>query len=253
MSLTYGFYNSRNGDRVYDAVQMSSIFDGIIKDGVYSNFGDHLAVKANEGMTVSIGSGRAWFNHTWTYNDTDITREVTRTTNPLLNKWAAIVLEINSEVEARENTIKVIYGEELSEGAVKPEMIRSATVNQYALAYIYVKGEMTEIGQSDIENAIGTDETPLATGLFEVMSAEMFIKQWEAEYKKNISEDTEAFDQWFRERKIEYQAIFGADQAEFEEWFANLKVQLDENVAANLQRQIDDIIPITFAEIDSIL
>ena len=34
MSVTYGFYNSLNGDRRYDANQMSAIFDGLIIDGV---------------------------------------------------------------------------------------------------------------------------------------------------------------------------------------------------------------------------
>ena len=39
MALTYGFYNSKNGDRKYDAVAMSRMFDGIIRDGVISAYG----------------------------------------------------------------------------------------------------------------------------------------------------------------------------------------------------------------------
>ena len=35
MAFSYGFFDSRNGDRKYDATEFSSIFDGIIKDGVY--------------------------------------------------------------------------------------------------------------------------------------------------------------------------------------------------------------------------
>ena len=40
MSITSGFYNSYNGDRRYNAEQMSAIFDGIINDGVFSNIAD---------------------------------------------------------------------------------------------------------------------------------------------------------------------------------------------------------------------
>ena len=69
MSVTYGFYNSINNDRRYDAIQMSSIFDGIIQDGVLQHFGTAMMVKEGEGMTVNVGIGRAWFNHTWTLND----------------------------------------------------------------------------------------------------------------------------------------------------------------------------------------
>ena len=46
MSLTFGFYNSLNNDRSYDAVDISRIFDGIINDGVYLSIGEKFAVKA---------------------------------------------------------------------------------------------------------------------------------------------------------------------------------------------------------------
>ena len=69
MTVSYGFYNSVNGDRKYDAIQMSSIFDGVIGDGVYETIGDAMMVKAVSGNQVTVGTGRAWFNHTWTLND----------------------------------------------------------------------------------------------------------------------------------------------------------------------------------------
>lgn len=69
MSVTYGFYNSKNKDRRYDAIQMSSIFDGIIRDGILQHVGTAMMVKESTGMMVNVGIGRAWFNHTWTLND----------------------------------------------------------------------------------------------------------------------------------------------------------------------------------------
>ena len=35
MAFKYGFYNSREHDRVYDAEDFSSMFDGIIADGIF--------------------------------------------------------------------------------------------------------------------------------------------------------------------------------------------------------------------------
>jgi len=64
LSVTYGFYNSVNGDRKYDAIQVSSIFDGIVKDGIFMSIGTSFRVKAASGMTVNVGVGRAWFNQT---------------------------------------------------------------------------------------------------------------------------------------------------------------------------------------------
>lgn len=48
MSVTYGFYNSKNHDRRYDAIQMSRIFDGIIRDGVLQHYGTAMMVKESE-------------------------------------------------------------------------------------------------------------------------------------------------------------------------------------------------------------
>ena len=45
--LTYGFFNSKNNDRIYDATDFGSIFDGVINDGVYMGIGNHLAVTAD--------------------------------------------------------------------------------------------------------------------------------------------------------------------------------------------------------------
>ena len=69
MAFTCGFFNSQNGDRKYNAEQMASIFDGLIKDGVYDTVGDIFAVTPGTGMQVRVGSGRAWFAHTWNNND----------------------------------------------------------------------------------------------------------------------------------------------------------------------------------------
>ena len=70
MALTYGFYNSKNGDRKYDAVAMSRMFDGIIRDGVISAYGKTFEVTVNSGNKINVDTGRAWFDHTWTLNDT---------------------------------------------------------------------------------------------------------------------------------------------------------------------------------------
>ena len=69
MSVSSGFFNSLNGDRKYNAAQMSAIFDGLIIDGVFASIGTAVAVKAAGGLTVNVGIGKSWFDHTWTVND----------------------------------------------------------------------------------------------------------------------------------------------------------------------------------------
>ena len=249
--LTYGFYNSLNGDRVYDALQMSSIFDGIIKDGIFMSIGDHMDVTAGTGMQVVVGSGRAWFNHTWTLNDTELPVEV-RESELVLDRIDALVLEVNEEDSVRANSIKFVYGTPSSEPQ-KPELVNTATVHQYALAYVTVRANVTEIVNDDIENAIGTTDTPFITGILDTIDASTLLRQWQSQFNTMMSQDQSSFETWFLDKKVEFEDILITDQAEFEEWFLHLQNELDENQAAHLQRQIDEFVPITNTEIDHLL
>lgn len=191
MALTYGFYNSLNHDRKYDSLQLSRIFDGIINDGVYESIGDALMVKASNAMSVSVGLGRAWFNHTWTLNDALYLVTITDA-ELALNRYDAVVLEVDSG--NRTNSIKVVKGTP-AVNPVKPTLITSDTVNQHPLAYIYVKAKATEITQANIQNAVGTSECPFVTGIMSTISVDNLIQQWSAEFDVLFAELEEKISQ----------------------------------------------------------
>ena len=222
MAVTYGFYNALNHDRLYDAIQMSSIFDGIIRDGIFSTIGDTMIVTAPEdGLYVNVGSGRAWFNHTWTLNDTAYPIEAEQA-EVVLDRIDAVILEVNSSAEVRANSIKFLKGTP-SSNPVKPTLTHNAEVNQYALAYVRIRAGQTTIFQSDIENAVGTDETPFITGVLQQVSIETLLKQWEAEFNTYFTN------------------FQNTSTTEFDDWFQRMKDQLSQDAAGNLQLQIDDI------------
>ena len=100
-SVTCGFYNSL-GDRKYDAIQMSEMFDGIINDGIFASIGTGFVVKADTGNIVNVGIGKAWFNHTWTKNDA-ILPVTCEESEVLLDRIDAIVIEVNTLNEVRDN------------------------------------------------------------------------------------------------------------------------------------------------------
>lgn len=204
MAVTYGFYNSVSGDRKYNAEQMAQLFDGIINDGVFATVGNAFRVSPSSGMVVNVASGRAWFNHTWTYNDDDITRTITTAPTGSLKRIDAIIIEVNTNT--RTNSIKVLNGT-ADMSPVRPTLTQANGVYQYALAYITVNAGTTTITSSMIAGVVGTD-TPYVTGPLETISASALYEYWDAE---------------------------------FFEWFDRLQDILDENVAANLQHQIDDI------------
>lgn len=171
MGFTYGFYNSVDHDRFYDAKQFSSIFDGVIVDGVFNNVpingstenNDRFRVSKKDAMSIKIGRGKAWFNHTWNLNTTEMVLDIDPA-DAILNRYDAVVLEINTDVKIRENFIKVIKGTPAS-SPKKPTMVRSENKFQYALAYVLVRAGIIDLADEDIENVVGTEETPISVSI----------------------------------------------------------------------------------------
>lgn len=166
MSFSYGFYDSLNHDRMYNAAQFGSIFDGIINDGVYKNYLNGFRVEAGGENKVRVLSGRAWFDHTWSYNSSAMTLDLEKS-ELRSNRYDMVVIEVNHNREVRANSIKVIKGTS-GVNAQKPKPIRSNNINQYPLAYVYRQSGRDTVAQSDITITIGTAECPyiqLAKGL----------------------------------------------------------------------------------------
>ena len=207
MSVTSGFFNSVNGDRKYYASQMSAIFDGIINDGVFANIGTALTVKSNEGNTVNIGIGFAWFNSVWVRNDAILPIEMDLS-EVLLDRYDAVVIDIDASDPVRDGTIKMVKGTP-SSSPQKPAMAEATDHHQYPLAYILRKAGSTEIKQADITNTVGTSECPYITGILQVQDIDNIVAQWQ--------------DQW-------------------ETWFSNIQeITIDESIALTLSTQVAEL------------
>lgn len=166
MSVSSGFFNSLNGDRKYNAAQMSAIFDGLIIDGVFASIGTAFAVKAAGGLTVNVGIGKAWFDHTWTVNDSILPMTAPEA-EVLLDRIDAVVLEVNETESVRENTIKFVKGNP-SSAPSRPTLTNEGNVHQYPLCYIYRKYGTAVINQADITPMVGTESTPFVTGILQI-------------------------------------------------------------------------------------
>ena len=204
MALTFGFYDSLNHDRLYNAQQMSAIFDGIINDGVFASVGSHFSVVPGTGMHVLVKSGRAWFNSTWTLNDSDIDLTIDAA-DSLLGRIDTVVLEVNSEQATRANSIKVVKGTAASTPA-KPTLTNTTTVHQHPLAHITVAKNTTAITASMIEIVVGKTDCPFVTAILQTTDITNLFEKWEND---------------------------------FQTWFSTVRSTLDGDVALNLQNQID--------------
>lgn len=183
MAITYGFFNSVNGDRKYNADQMSNYFEGLVSDGVYNGVGNSMVVQASSGMNITVGSGRAIIGSKWIKNDSAYTLTVTGS-HPTLNRYTAVVIKLDKV--NRNISITTIDGTPAST-PTKPTISDSQTVMYLVLAYVYVGAAVTSISQSNITDT-RTDSTVCGwvTGLIEQVDTSTLYLQWQ-----------EAFDTWF--------------------------------------------------------
>lgn len=221
MSFASGFFNSVDHDRLYDATDISRLFDGLIRDGIFASIGDCFVVKQSNQMNVTVGTGRAWFNHTWSYNDA-LYPVTIPPSEILMDRIDAIVLEINSVEAVRANSIKLIKGTP-SSTPTKPALTNTKEVHQYPLAYVKVGKEVTSIRQADIENCVGTSVCPFVTGILEVISIEQLIPQWKDILNRFVEENTANFNTWMNGEKQDYQDWLTAAKKEITDWEATSK------------------------------
>ena len=248
MAFTYGFYNSVNHDRKYDAVQMGMIFDGIITDGIYATYLKAMVVKASENASeVIVQPGRAWFNHTWSYNDSDYPI-ATPDPEVVLDRIDTLVLDINAEDASRTNSFLWVQGTPTSQIPEPPELIHTATHNQYPLCDVYRKAGTTQIYAADITNRVGTSDCPFVTGVLESINIDDLLAQWDDEFHTWERATKSAFEGWMVNQQSVYTAWWDAlklqmagDVADVEAWVASLHDILDSETATHLQNEIDEI------------
>ena len=176
MAVTYGFYNSVNHDRVYDAEQMSSMFDGLILDGVFKNVGNELTVRSGTAMTVIVESGRAWFDHTWTFNDSALVLDISPSSSSY-NRIDSVILEVNKS--SRTNTIKILMGVNAS-SPVPPALQNDNSVSQYRLANVSIPKSSSTVTVTDTR---GTDDCPWARSPIYTAGNDNYYTKEEADTK----------------------------------------------------------------------
>jgi hypothetical protein len=255
MSVSSGFFNSLNGDRKYNAAQMSAIFDGLIIDGVFASIGTAFAVKAAGGLTVNVGVGKAWFDHTWTVNDSILPMTAPEA-EVLLDRIDAVVLEVNGMESVRENTIKFVKGNP-SSAPSRPTLTNEGNVHQYPLCYIYRKYGTAVINQADITPMVGTESTPFVTGILQTVSLDELLGKWQDELDRFTDARSQEVDDWIAQEESDFTTWFdkmkadlqqeqtvldqwiASEQADFLSWYNQMKDQLSGDVAGNLQLEID--------------
>ena len=233
MTLTSGFYSSKDGDRKYSAEQMGELFDGLIHYGIYQSYGQALRVTAISGKwAVRIGTGRAFLNKTWVNNDEpyDLPLEQPDVTH---TRWDLVCLRINREPSVRAASFAIYKG--VSSSNPQIPNVRSTDLDKwYPLARIRISPGMQQVTDNHVWNARGSSATPWVTGVVDSLDASTLYAKWDAQYEQWSSEQQKAqsvkFQNWMAEQKTDY-----------ESWRSTLKTTLDGNAATKLAQRLDAV------------
>lgn len=169
--FSFGFYNSKNNDRMYNAEHFGKLFDGIIQDGVFGAAQEPLNTMFNvqpkdiPNLQVTLNPGKAWLMHTWNILDS----KATITFNQVAANYKrtdAIVLEVNNNYtelqgsDPRTNSIKIV--ESTNTPVSYPDSLPQLTqiwnsnhtdkrIWQYPIAYITIYGSDYDGGSTETQ------------------------------------------------------------------------------------------------------
>lgn len=201
MAQKYGFFNSVNNDRVYDAADVAGFLSKFFTNGIFNN---SLAVSSNDNMTVSVATGSANINGYGYENTESLTLDIEEA-DSTLNRIDSVIVRL--DLTNRQITTMILQGSYATTPS-QPSIVRSGTIYDLRIANISVPAGATRITTSQItDTRFGSDCGNVTQTVLSLDTSEIFAQ----------------YNAWFNE------------------WFANLQDQLDDNQAGHLQNEIDDI------------
>lgn len=189
MSLRYGFFNSVDGDRRYNADDISDFFLKLISNGVFATPATAMQVQASSGMSVQVSAGWAFIKCKYLSNTAPYVLTLDAA-DVVLGRIDRIVVRLNADEAHRSMGIYVRKGTAAS-SPVAPTLTRTATTYEISLAAIRVSAGATSISQSDITDERGnTSVCGYVTGLIDQIDTTNLFAQYNS-----------AFYNWFEEIK----------------------------------------------------
>lgn len=258
MAFKCGFFNSINGDRLYNAEDMNNPYKRIVSNGV---FGDaesstDFQVLAQNGLEIVVKKGQGIFFDKWSELDSDLPMTIP-TPHVSYTRIDSIVVRIDKSDDVRAGSIQYIQGEASSNPA-PTELEDSLNIKEYRLAKITIKPNAMSITQAEITDCRPTSECGFIHNLLWDSDISTTYAQWQAQFDEWFENSKNKFDETSVANQNTFDSIQENNQNTFDEWFNNVKETL---ASATLIRsftsryvtktQDETIIPIQIPEFKS--
>ncbi|MCR0333846.1 hypothetical protein MKA37_22175 [[Clostridium] innocuum] len=194
MSIKYGFFNSVNGDRLYDANDFNYGLRKLISNGVFATPSDNLQVIAGSGMSVVIKKGEARLDWKWFISDADEIISITAS-DVSLNRIDRVVIRL--DFTARTIDFMIKKGASAT-NPVAPAIERTSAVFEIGLALVSVPKQTTAITQSLItDTRLDAGVCGVVTGLVDQVDTTTLFTQYQTAFYEDRTSNNAAFSIWF--------------------------------------------------------
>ena len=235
MGFKYGFFNALDKSNLYMSQNYSSILDGIIDEGFFSQyyinnqiqsgydtiipFNPKGSTSTENSMQVMIQPFRAWLHHTWNYNDIKQIYEIEKS-SVLNSRIDVFVVKVDTKL--RKNSIEYIKGEPNPVKDLEPPDITNNKdgngIYYFPIAYIYLPRRTYNITTSNIISAINNNNPTITVSKRIISLSNTKLASSPTENSSYLKSST------YIQDILDRFEDFKTDNAEaFKEWFAGIK------------------------------
>lgn len=176
MAQKYGFFNSVDGDRKYDADDIGNYFLKLISDGVFATPATAMQVTAAGGMVVSVAAGWGFIKCKY-INNTAAAQFTLAAADVVLNRIDRVVIRLDKDNRTMSLAIK--QGTAASTPTAPALTRQSSGIWELSLAQIYVGAGVTTITQANItDERANTSLCGYVTGLIDQIDTTNLFAQY---------------------------------------------------------------------------
>lgn len=176
MAQKYGFFNSVDGDRKYDADDIGNYFLKLISDGVFATPATAMQVTAVSGMTVQVAAGWGFIKCKY-INNTAAAQFTLAAADVVLNRIDRVVIRLDKDNRTMSLAIK--QGTAASTPTAPALTRQSSGIWELSLAQIYVGAGVTSITQANItDERANTSLCGYVTGLIDQIDTTDLFAQY---------------------------------------------------------------------------
>lgn len=141
-----GFFNSSDGDRVYDATDFAAYFGNLVSNGVFYASATNLQATPGNGLAVSVAAGSAWINGYRYENTDDLNLPLTTAngSNPRIDRIVVRLSQVSRSIQ-----LAIVDGTPAATPSA-PALTRTSDVYELGIADVLIPAAATSIATNNI-------------------------------------------------------------------------------------------------------